>query len=215
MNRHLFVLKALGKKGALKSYITITSTELGRMIGVSQQTASNRILELLDEGLIERKVGTRHQRMKITRKGYDVLHREYADLQAMFKPEKKIMIKGHVATGLGEGRYYVAQYSRQFKDALGFKPFEGTLNLTVGEEGVQQLNFVPDSSIIEIKSFKADGRSFGKVKCIPAMIEDTKCAIVIPKRSHHNEVIEILARYNLRRTLKVGEGDELELVIDI
>ena len=215
MNRHLIVLKALGQKGALKSYVTITSAELGEILGASQQTASNRILELVDADLIQRKVGTRHQRIKITRKGYDLLHREYADLQAMFKPETTIKIKGQVATGLGEGRYYVAQYSQQFKDALGFKPFEGTLNLMVGEEGVQQLNFVPQTSIIEIKSFRTKGRSFGKVKCIAAMIRDCECAIVIPKRSHHNEVIEVLARYSLRKSLRVKEGDDLELVINI
>ncbi len=215
MNWEIEILKILGLRGALNGFITVTSSELAEDLGTSQQTASNRILSLLKNGSIERKMGTRHQRIKITARGKDMLCKEYADYMAMFKPVEKIIMKGTVSAGLGEGQYYVAQYADQFKTSLGFKPFEGTLNLTVDEENAQKLSHVPRSAIIEIKSFKADGRSFGKVSCIPARIRDVQCAIVIPKRSHHINVIEVLAQYHLRKNLKIEEGEDLEIIIDI
>ncbi|MCK4758038.1 MAG: DUF120 domain-containing protein [Thermoplasmata archaeon] len=215
MDKRIRSLKILGLKGALNGFVTITSAELGELLDTSQQTASNRILALLDDGLLERKVGTRHQKVKITKKGSDLLYREYADYQVLFKPAERITITGSISTGLGEGQYYVARYKKQLRKNLGFTPFEGTLNLTVGEEEIKKLGLVPRSLFIEIDSFEADGRSFGKVSCLPAQIRDVECAVVIPKRSHHNDVIEVLAQYNLRESLGVGEGDVLEIVIKV
>ena len=46
------VLKHLAMAGAMEDFIPVSSGELGRELGLSQQTASRRILDLLDKGLI-------------------------------------------------------------------------------------------------------------------------------------------------------------------
>ena len=146
MNWEIEMLKILGLKGALDGFIVITSSELAELLGTSQQTASNRILALLKNGSIERKMGTRHQRIKIKPKGRDMLCKEYADYKAIFKPVEKIIIKGTVSTGLGEGQYYVAQYVEQFKASL-----EKTHQLTV-QNGCRKLGrFIMNIVKIDIK----------------------------------------------------------------
>ena len=217
MNKEIEILKMLAMRGAMHEYIEVTTSKLGAMMKVSQQTASNRILTLVKNGLAERKLGIRNQQIKITKKGINKLRREFADYQMIFSPKESISIQGIVSTGLGEGQYYVTQdgYSRQFEKKLGFKPYKGTLNITAEEVEIQKLASVSSGSFITINGFKAGGRSFGKVKCLLASIRDVKCAIVIPKRSHHSDVIEVLAKLQLRRSLNLTDGDTVELVVSI
>ena len=47
------LLKHLGLRGCINEYISLSSSDLARDMSMSQQTASNRILHLLEQGLIE------------------------------------------------------------------------------------------------------------------------------------------------------------------
>ncbi len=217
MERETRTLKALAMKGAMNSYLPLTTTELGELLEVSQQTASNRILKLLDDDLVVRKMGTRSQKLKLTKKGMDTLKKEYADLHTLFSSQNTVKLVGKVAAGLGEGEYYIKQdgYQRQFKTKLGFVPFQGTLNLKVKAEEAEKISLAPEKSFINIDGFKTKGRSFGTVKCLSASISDLDCAIVIPKRSHYSDVIEVLAEFQLRKTLNLKDGDVVELVVHL
>lgn len=217
MNIDIETLKSLAIRGAVYDYIHITSEELGKVLSVSQQTASIRILRLLEAGHINRKIGPRYQKIKISKFGLTTLRKEFADYQKIFSPKENILINGTVSTGLGEGEYYVMQegYKRQFKEKLGYMPYRGTLNLTVNEEEIEKILLAPKSSMIQIDGFKSGNRSFGKVTCLPAKLNDIECAIVIPKRSHHTNVIELLSKYQLRKTLGLNDGDIVELNIPL
>jgi riboflavin kinase len=210
-------LKALALKGAVRKMVTVSTKELGRELGVSQQTASNRILALLEAGLITRRLGTRGQSVRLTREGVALLRKEYADYQMIFGSGRELRIVGRVSTGLGEGEYYLQrqQYKRQFSQALGFEPYEGTLNLAVTDEEMDKVDIVPDSKMIDIAGFKAEGRTFGEAKCIEIVVGGIQCAIVLPKRSHYTNVIEIISRENLRNGLGLKDGDEVEVVIGL
>lgn len=210
-------LKALAKKGASDQMITVSTTELGRELGVSQQTASNRILTLLQKGLIKRHLGTRDQSIVITREGMALLSREYADYQSIFGGEKQVTITGTVSTGLGEGQYYLkrSEYKRQLKQKLGYEPYEGTLNLEVNESEMIKLDMLPESKKIQIDGFKAEGRTFGNATCVPVKIADVECTIVLPQRSHHAKVLEIISKVYLRDRFGLKDGDELEVTIEL
>jgi riboflavin kinase len=207
-------LKALALRGAANEFVTVSTKELGKELGVSQQTASNRILSLLDEGLLSRKLGTRGQSLKLTKEGIALLRKEYADYHSIFEKRPSLTIKGKVATGLGEGEYYLkqAEYKDQFSQELGFIPFEGTLNLKVTEDDYEKLGMV-QSNAIEIAGFKAKGRTFGAVSCIPVKIKDAECAIVLPKRTHHRDVIEVISAERLRKKFGLKDGDVVVLNI--
>ena len=210
-------LKALALMGATKEFISVSTRQFGKDLNLSQQMASNRLVALSEKGLIKRRRGSRGQDILITREGIAILRKEYGDYQRIFQEIKDIKITGKVSSGLGEGEYYLAQeeYLTQIEKKLGFKPFPGTLNITVTSEEYSKLDLLPDSAIIQIGGFEAQGRTFGKADCIPVLISKIKCAIIIPKRSHHTDVLEIISASQLRKKLKLKDGIEVIVKIEL
>ena len=198
--KYSFALRKLALLGAMDDYIAISSRELGEALEMSQQSASKRILELLDEKYIVRDLGARRQRIKLTQKGIDDLKKEYNEYRRM-----------------GEGGYYICQdgYKAQFQSKLGFTPFEGTLNIQVDPEDVGKLDVVRSTAGIMISGFSNDGRSFGDVIAYKAKIRNIDCAIVVPERSHYVDTIEIICQYHLRRTLSLEDGDHIDVKVNI
>ena len=210
-------LRQIALMGGIHDYVAISSRELGDMLGMSQQSASKRILELLDEGLIYRDLGARRQRIKLTEKGTDLLRKEYLEYQKIFEMRDHVLIQGAVITGMGEGQYYVTQpgYMEQFTEKLGFEPYDGTLNIRVPPSDQSKLDALRRGGGIVIKGFEKNGRTFGDVRCYPARIQNIDCAIVIPYRSHYNDIMEIVCKYHLRRTLGLKDGDGIEVRVSL
>ncbi len=215
--KQIATLKHIALMGGVHDYIAISSRELGNVLEISQQSASKKILELLGEGLIERDLGARRQRIKLTDKGFDLLRKEYSDYQRIFEMKDHLVIIGVVSSGLGEGQYYVNQeaYAEQFQKKLWFKPYEGTLNLKISHPELPKVDVLRGSEGIIIKGFEKEGRTFGDVKCFLATIHNMECAVVLPVRSHHTDIIEVICKYHLRRSLGLRDGDQVELVVSL
>ncbi len=213
--QHLQTLKQIALMGGIHDFVSVSSAELGRIMSISQQSASKRILELLDMGLMSRDLGTRSQRMKLTKEGVDALTAEYADYKRIFEIKDKFSISGSVTTGLGEGQYYVQQkeYKKQFEEKLWFQPFEGTLNIRLGPAEMYKLNILEDSEGILIRGFESKGRSFGDVKCFSAKLRDVECAVIMPVRSHHSDVLEVISKHHLRSRFGLEDGNIVELTV--
>ena len=212
-----FALRRIALLGGLKDGVTLSSRELGDALEMSQQSASKRILELLNEGYIERDVGVRKQQIRITQKGADILKKEYMEYRRIFENTDKMVIRGEVAQGMGEGGYYICQegYGKQIKELLGFTPFEGTFNLNIIPEDVGKLDIIRKSKGILINGFVSEGRTFGNVIAYKARIKNLNCAIVVPERSHYRETIEIICQYHIRRTLGLDDGDKVDVIVDL
>ena len=212
-----FALRKLALLGAMDDYIAISSRELGDALEMSQQSASKRILELLDEKYIVRDLGARRQRIKITQKGIDDLMREYSEYRRIFELTDHITLHGNVVSGMGEGGYYICQdeYMSQFESKLGFRPFQGTLNVRVDPEDIGKLDMVRSIACVTIDGFSSEGRSFGNVLAYKAKIRNIDCAIVVPDRSHYVDTIEIICQYHLRRTLSLEDGDNVDVKISL
>jgi riboflavin kinase len=216
-DRLVLALRKIALLGGMHDYVSLSSRELGDMLSMSQQSASKRILELLNEGWIVRDLGARRQRIKLTDKGVETLRREYSEYQKIFETRDSIVIKGTVVTGMGEGQYYVTQdsYQEQFLSKLGFRPYEGTLNLRVVPSDLYKLDILRRSPGIKIRGFERAGRTFGDVICHLATLQNIECAVVVPSRSHYEDVIEVLCKYHLRRTLGLKDGDHVDIRISI
>ena len=212
-----FALRRIALLGGMDDYIAVSSRELGDALGMSQQSASKRILELLDLGLIERDLGARKQRIRITDKGAEELRKEYLEYRRIFEYTDQMVIHGEVADGMGEGGYYICQpeYVAQFEDILGFTPFQGTLNLKIASDDIGKLEVIRNSKGHLVKGFNRDERSFGNVIVYKARIKNMDCAIVVPERSHYREIIEIICHYHLRRTLGLENGSRVEVKVDL
>lgn len=215
--KHVSALRKIASIGGINNYIAISSRELGETLEMSQQSASKRILELLEEGYIERDLGARRQRIRMTEKGVEELRKEYNEYRRIFELTDHIILNGVITAGMGEGGYYICQqqYMVQFQDKLLFKPYEGTLNIRLDKEDVGKLEIVRNSNGHLIKGFNREGRTFGDVVAHKAKIRNIDCAIVIPERSHYDDVIEVVCQYHLRRTLSLTDGDRVEIRVEL
>jgi len=122
-----------------------------------------------------------------------------------------VRLRGKVASGLGEGRYYISRegYRRQFSEKLGFDPSPGTLNLKLDEPFT-----IEDSDSIEIEGFSDEGRSFGGCRCLPAEVGGVRGAVVRPERTGYPpDLLELIAPVNLREALSLSDGDEVDVVL--
>ncbi|HKZ90010.1 MAG TPA: DUF120 domain-containing protein [Thermoplasmata archaeon] len=214
---HVETLKAIALLGGMKESISLSSRELGKVIGVSQQSASQRILELIQSGLVSRDLATRRQRIRVTPKGLDLLRKEYADYQRIFEVRETLTISGVVSSGLGEGAFYMRQkgYREQFRKKLWFEPYEGTMNLKIQRADLAKLEVLRQQPGIEIGGFEAAGRTFGGAKCFLATMGHLDGAVIIPIRTHHTDVLEFISKHAVRAALDLKDGDSVELVVKL
>ncbi len=213
----LTTLLELLKSQAGKVYAPVSSAALGASLGLSQQAASKRLLELEKQGLIDRRHAGRGFSVKLTDRGLDAVESFYGTLKGAIEGQvSQFTFRGRVFTGFGEGGYYVslAGYERQFLQRLGFKPYPGTLNLRlwapVQIEQRRQLQFLKG---IEIQGFEDGSRTYGPVKCFRATFGKGRPAAVLGiERTHYDHtVIEVVAPENLRKSLGLRDGDECEV----
>lgn len=203
----------------LKNGSLISTTYLGRRLGISQQSASRYIRILEKQGLISRTVTQRGQKIIVTEDGMNKLRDVYLKLRILLGEEfPSFTIKGKVFTGFGEGAYYISrsQYSKQFEQLLGFKPFPGTLNLRlIDEADIKTRRTLENLPGILVESFEDECRSFGDVKCFHTSINGQfNGAIILVKRTHYSEnVVEVIAEYNLREKMNLKDGDIVKLKI--
>jgi riboflavin kinase len=68
---------------------------------------------------------------------------------------------------------------------------------------------------IEIQGFKNESRTYGTVKCYPAILNNkVKGAVIYALRSHYNSsVLEIIAPSFLRGKLKLKDGNKVKVEI--
>jgi riboflavin kinase len=210
---HVDTLKHVALLGGVKAYVALSSGALGEKLGISQQSASQRILELLQADLIQRDLAGRRQRVRLTPKGVDALRKEYADYRRVFEVRAGVTVRGVVTSGLGEGAFYMKQrgYREQFRRTIGYEPYEGTLNLRVDDEVMSNLDILREEAGILIEGFTDGGRTFGGAKVFRATVKGVECAVILPLRTHHADTLEVIARSHLRTKLGLADGDAVEV----
>jgi riboflavin kinase len=210
-------LKQLALLGAMDDAIELASAEFAALLELSQQSASRRLIELTEEGLIGREMGVRKQRIRITDEGRGVLRSEHLLYQRLFERQDHITLTGTVKGGLGEGRYYLSRpgYVNQFEDKLGWAPYPGTLNLELSGAEANKLKFLRRNPVHLIEAFSAEGRTFGGVTCHPARVGDQSCAAILPHRSHHTTTLEVIAPVRLRDALPCTDGQSLQVTVSL
>ena len=201
------------------NFIQITTSSLGHSIKKSQQAASTHLLDLENNGYIERLMNGRNISVKITHKGYSELVKLNSVLNSSLDPSTShIELRGSVVSGIGEGAYYMSLkgYIKQFKSKIGYIPFPGTLNIKLNDltdtQSIQRLN---DLRTIMIEPFSDGKRTYGWVKCFHAKVNNSfKCELIRLERTHHdNSIIELISKNNLRRTAKLKTGSKVKIKI--
>jgi len=212
-----FTLYSLARKGAIHSKTTITTSELGEILNVSQQTASRRITQCVEQGYLDRIHTVEGMLLQITNRGREELMYVLSNLEIAFAPpEDEIVIKGFIVTGLGEGAYYVDVYLSKLKAALGFKSYLGTLNVKVtDDESRKAVARMKNTPPLVLSGFTHKGRTFGDVICYRVKVnQKIEAAIVVAQRTHHSEeILEVVAPVNIRNALDLDDDDEVTLTV--
>ncbi len=207
------MLKELALLGALHSQVSVSSRELGESLGISQQSASRMLRELRDEGMVEISRGRRTW-VIIGPAGRNILMEEYSDYRRIFESSEPV-IKGRVESGLGEGSYYLSKkgYVEQIREKLGFTPYPGTLNLRLDTREMAKYRALLDDALV-LSGFTSEGRTFGDVLAVPAKIDNVRCAVITPKRSHYSDVVEVISPVCLREAFTLSNGDSVEIILE-
>ena len=212
----LITLYKLIEVGAYPDEVIFTTSELAKLLGASQQTASRHLIELEKMGLIHRVRLGRRESIKITPGGVKHLDNMFLTLRRAFEMKKaEVVFEGVVFSGLGEGAYYMNQegYRKQFTEKLGFEPYPGTLNLRVRKEDQEEVRMLEASPFILIEGFTDGNRSFGPAKCFHGKFGDkTNGALISPVRTHYSgDVVELISSEFLRKALRVKDGDVVKV----
>lgn len=211
--KYLDLLMYTAKRKGLFNALNSSTSRIANDLNVSQQTISRKLREMENLELIKRDVSPNGLSVSIVGKGRALLKKNYLELKLIFK-EKKLMLKGIVEKGIGEGKYYMSmkQYQQQFKSKLGFDAYPGTLNLKVNK--VEAMTFLSNIEPIIIDGFSTKSRTYGSLSCYKIKVNDINGAIIIPKRTRHEEeILEIIASIYLREKLNLKDGDVLKVVV--
>ena len=220
--RRIFTLLKLAEMGAHKRTAKISTEYLAEKLGTSQQTASRYLIELERKGLIKRNMTHDGCLIKIEAAGTAELQKLFSNLRSLMEAAypPSVTLEGTVFTGLGEGAYYIGKeyYRKQFVEKLGFEPYPGTLNLKLTSDyDVKARAELETYPAVEVEGFKSEDRTFGLVKCYPALIDNkVKGALITALRSHYDvSVLEIIAPVCLRKHLNLKDGNKVKIEVII
>ena len=215
-------MKFLALQGGTRHPIHVSSINLSKNLGVSQQSASRYLIELVEKGYLERRLAQGGQVVTVLNKGIAILRKEFSEYSLIFGTQKEIEMKGILETGLGEGGYYISKkgYMKQFQKKLNWKPYEGTFNLRLNDDEVPKIEAMKAAEGILIEGFEQEGRTFGKAWVFKCSLKNGKeivkeCAIISPKRTHYRRVVEVISPIFLRGKLKAADGDMFTIKVDL
>ena len=213
-------LYKLAELGASSRTIKVSTEYLAEKIGFSQQTASRHLIDLENLGWIIRTITPEGCLTKITGHGVAELKKLYSELRLIFESEypPSINLEGILFRGLGEGAYYVNKdgYRKQFVEKLGFDPYPGTFNIKLTTDyDIKAMSELEGYPCVELEGFEDESRTYGPVKCYPAIINGkAKGAVICALRSHYGDsVIEIVSPTFLRSSLKLKDGNKVKVEI--
>jgi riboflavin kinase len=223
--QHILTIAELLSKGARHNYVEITTAELGKRIGRSQQAASKHLLELENSGYLERVKNGQKFAVRVTSKGLSEIQNLYSSLRsAVDLSPSTLDFEGNVASGMGEGAYYMSLegYRRQFRDKLRYEPYPGTLNVRLVDQifmnARRELGTHQPSVFID--GFSDGTRTYGWVKCYMARVNDSPkirdAAVLVLERTHYDEsMLELIAPVPIKQTLNLKNGDRIKIRVQL
>lgn len=212
-----YALKVIKTRAGQKNQVIMSSGELAKGMGLSQQSASRILINLVEQGYISRTFQNRRQKITITDSGLEILYAELGSLSKILNLDSSISLTGNVQSGLGEGRYYISRkyYIIQFQEKLGFIPYLGTLNMKISPSFESPLRRLRSSPGIHIDGFQTEDRTFGPVKVFKAKVSGQNCAVIFPERSVYTDVVEIISEKYLRGEFDLKDGDTVTVSVDL
>lgn len=207
--------------GANRAAVSLSTTELAKRLGQSQQAASQHLMELERAGLIERRRAGLRLSVRITREGMGALESLYFELKGAIEGTvNRYAFHGKLFQGLGEGGYYIGLdgYKNQFSKLLGYEPFPGTLNIKLESSiDVEQKRQLRLREGLRIEGFENGTRTYGGATCYNAVVNGKhRAAVLVIDRTHYDDtVLELISPRHLRKELVLKDGDEVVVEVSL
>lgn len=206
--------------GARDQPIGLTTKELALRLGKSQQAISKHLIELENDGLLERISSRSGRGIQLTDKGVDSLNSFHQMMKSALEGvPHSVELRGNVFSGLGEGAYYVSLkgYNEQFRKKIGFDPYPGTLNMRLSSVADRKIRSeLGRFGAIFIEGFEDQQRTYGWVKMQKCVVNNKIEGAVFSgfERTHYDDsVLEVLAPVNIREKLGLDDGSEAKVEI--
>lgn len=221
--QHILTIVELLSKGARNNFVEVTTTELGKSIGRSQQAASKHLLDLENSGYIERAKKGQKFAVKVTDKGYSEIRGLFSALRAALESAPAVIdFEGSVVSGMGEGAYYMSLegYRKQFKEKLGYEPYAGTLNVRLIDQiSMNARRELGKHPSVFINGFSDGTRTYGWVKCYRAVINDgtvNNAAVLVLERTHYDDsMLEVIAPESIKQNTSIKNGDKVKVQVQL
>ena len=131
----------------------------------------------------------------------------------------ELTITGRVFSGMGKGRYYVGhpEYQKRFREALGYLPYPGTLNVKLEDEGtVSQLKDIRSRDGTKMGGFTLGRESFSALTCFDGKFRGEKVTLLFIDVTFYNDtVVELISPTYLRGKLGLKDGDLVSFTVDV
>ena len=127
---------------------------------------------------------------------------------------EKIKISGKTFSGKAGGRKFLQLpwVKQQITAKLGFTPYTGTLNLQLSDKNAAKRRLLGNAAAITVHP--AEGYHSGKL--FKASVGKVECGVVIPEvAGSPPDILEVIAPVNLRETLKLADGDEIAVTVNL
>jgi len=199
-------------RGGMNRFIQFKNKELAKFLGLTPQAVPYILKKLESDDLILR----RGKEVKLTEKGIDECRKYYEILKSAFE-HSLLSIRAVVVSGTGEGKRFLSikEYRRGISKAVGFEPFRGTLNVLLHPQEVWKREVLLRKDPIFVPGFKKGEEIYGGVYLYPCRINGKKASVLIPLKSRHpSNIIEVIARENLRKMLKLKNGSEVVIEVE-
>jgi riboflavin kinase len=210
----------LAQSGAYAKSLNMSTLTIAQHLGTSQQSASRILIQLEQNGYIEKIIVGKTTLIRLTNRGLDELRNLYVILKSIFEKPMEIVLEGRVFSGLGEGFYYITlpQYFEQIKEKVGFTPYPGTLNIQLlSKDSIENRMLLERIADIPIDGFSNGQRTYGGAKCMRALFNgEQEAALIFVERTHYGkDVVEVIAPVYLRGKYNLRDGDKVFLKITL
>lgn len=135
-----------------------------------------------------------------------------------FRRDKDWELTGRVVSGVQKSSFFTQLdwVQEQCMEKLGFRPYPGTLNLSMESLGEDR------PTVNELRKLRGPelippDPNFCTATVLPVHLGGVKGAIVVPAEDanvHGKQILEVLAPVMLRDSLGVKDGDWVTLVLD-
>ena len=219
--QHILTMVQLLSTGARHNFIEVTTSDLGKNIGRSQQAASKHLLDLEIAGYVQRARRGQKFAVRITDKGYSEIQSLFASLKSALESAPAVIdFEGSVVSGMGEGAYYMSLegYKKQFKEKLGYEPYPGTLNIRLTDQlFMNARRELGSHNSIFVEGFSDGTRTYGWVKCYWATINGEavgNAAVLVLERTHYDDsMLEVIAPMSIKEAAGIKNGDRVKVQV--